>query len=173
MQSLWEVLHFVFPNLHLNLGQHAKQFKVNKYALYRTNKREKFQSQKNLLRIENFDKSGMKTHRTIFIKASSASFINLPFIELKIIFPKNTGNVPNEECLYIIDDMRMTEGDLLEALGLSSRNGQTNPTKLWTNGVIPITFDRSQIEAGSAEEDMLWAAASQFNKDMNGCLSMV
>ena len=69
--------------------------------------------------------------------------------------------------------MRMTEGDLLEALGLSSRNGQTNPTKLWTNGVIPITFDRSQIEAGSAEEDMLWAAASQFNKDMNGCLSMV
>ena len=88
-------------------------------------------------------------------------------------FPYHAGIVPNEQCQYIIDDMVMTEEDLLEALGLSSRNGQTNPSKLWTNGVIPITFDRSQIEAGSAEEDMLWAAASQFNKDMNGCLSMV
>ena len=69
--------------------------------------------------------------------------------------------------------MVMTEEDLLEAFGLSAGNGQTNPAKLWTNGIIPITLDRSQIAEGSAEEDMLWAAAAQFNEDMNGCLSMV
>ena len=88
-------------------------------------------------------------------------------------FPYHAGIVPNEQCQYIIDDMVMTEEDLLDALGLPSRNGQTNPYKFWTNGVIPITFDRSQFSAGSAEEDMVLAAAAQFNNDMNGCLSIV
>ena len=80
------------------------------------------------------------------------------------------GVVPNENCMYIIDDMVMTEEQLLEAYGLVAMNGQTNPARLWPNGEIPITFD-SYIS--SAEQTFLWEVAARFNTDMNGCLSMM
>ena len=80
----------------------------------------------------------------------------------------NEGN-----CMYRDDDMVMTEDQMLDAFGLSGRNAQTNPNKLWTNGVIPIKFDRSQIEENSADEQLVWSVAADFNQQMNGCLSMV
>ena len=80
------------------------------------------------------------------------------------------GVVPNENCMYIIDDMVMTEEQLLEAYGLVAMNGQTNPARLWPNGEIPITFDS---DISSAEQTFLWEVAARFNTDMNGCLSMM
>jgi hypothetical protein len=79
----------------------------------------------------------------------------------------NKGN-----CVYRDDDMIMTEDQMLEAFGLAyNRNAQTNPTKLWTDGVIPIRFDSSQIEP--FEEQQVMAVAEKFNAQMGGCLSMV
>ena len=75
--------------------------------------------------------------------------------------------------MYRDDDMVMTEDQMLDAFGLEGRNEQTNPNKLWTNGVIPIKFDRSQIKENSADEQLVWSVASDFNQQMNGCLSMV
>ena len=72
--------------------------------------------------------------------------------------------------MYVIDDMVMTEEQLLEAYGLVAMNGQTNPAKLWPNGEIPITFDS---DISSSEQTFLWDAADRFNSDMNGCLSMM
>ena len=80
------------------------------------------------------------------------------------------GVVPNEKCMYVIDDMVMTEEQLLEAYGLVAMNGQTNPARLWPNGEIPITFDS---DISSAEQTFLWDVATRFNSDMNGCLSMM
>ena len=80
----------------------------------------------------------------------------------------NKGN-----CVYRDDDMIMTEDQMLEAYGLAGRNGQSDPSKLWPNGVIPIKFDRSQIEENSADEQLVWSVAAKFNGQMNGCLSMV
>ena len=75
-------------------------------------------------------------------------------------------------CIYQDDDMMMTEDQMLEAFGLAyNRNAQTDPTRLWTNGVIPIKFNSSQINKN--EEKMVLAVADDFNKLMNGCLSMV
>ena len=76
-------------------------------------------------------------------------------------------------CMYRDDDMVMTKDQMLDAFGLAGRNAQTNPNKLWTNGVIPIKFDRSQIEENSADEQLIWSVAAKFNGQMNGCLSMV
>ena len=42
--------------------------------------------------------------------------------------------------------------------------------KLWPNGEIPITFD-SHIS--DAEQGVLWQVAARFNKDMNGCVSIM
>ena len=83
---------------------------------------------------------------------------------------KYLGVFPNENCMYVIDDMVMTEEQLLEAYGLVAMNGQTNPAKLWPNGEIPITFDS---DISSAEQTFLWEVATRFNSDMNGCLSMM
>ena len=84
------------------------------------------------------------------------------------------GTIDNKEnCVYRDDDMIMTEDQMLEAFGLAGRNGQSNPSKLWPNGVIPIKFDRSQIEENSADEQLVWSVAAKFNGQMNGCLSMV
>ena len=80
------------------------------------------------------------------------------------------GVVPNQNCMYIIDDMVMTEEQLLSAYGLVAMNGQTNPARLWPNGEIPITFDS---DISSAEQTFLWEVAARFNTDMNGCLSMM
>lgn len=44
--------------------------------------------------------------------------------------------VPDENCLYTIDDMVMTELDMLVAYGKVGANGQTNPAKLWPSGTI-------------------------------------
>ena len=76
-------------------------------------------------------------------------------------------------CIYRYDDMMMTEEQMLELFGPVGRNGQTNPHKLWTNGIIPIKFDRSLIEVNGIEEQLLWSVAADFNGQMNGCLSMV
>ena len=51
------------------------------------------------------------------------------------------------------------------------RNAQTDPTKLWTDGTIPIKFDDSQID--ESEKQQVLGVASEFNSQMNGCLSMV
>ena len=83
------------------------------------------------------------------------------------------GVVPNDNCEYLWDDMLMTESQLLVALGMIGMNGQTNPDKFWTNGIIPIKFNRSEIEENGADEQLLWSVAADFNAEMNGCLSMV
>ena len=80
------------------------------------------------------------------------------------------GVVPNENCMYIIDDMVMTEEQMLEAYGLVAMNGHPDPAKQWPNGEIPITFDS---DISSAEQTYLWQVAARFNSDMNGCLSMM
>ena len=84
------------------------------------------------------------------------------------------GTIDNKEnCVYRDDDMIMTEDHMFEAFRVAGRNGQSNPSKLWPNGVIPIKFDRSQIEENSADEQLVWSVAAKFNGQMNGCLSMV
>ena len=50
------------------------------------------------------------------------------------------GVVPNENCMYSIDDMVMTEEQLLKAYGLVAMNGQPDPAKLWPDGEIYDTF---------------------------------
>ena len=72
--------------------------------------------------------------------------------------------------MYIIDDMVMTEEQMLEAYGLVAMNGHPDPAKQWPNGEIPITFDS---DISSAEQTYLWQVAARFNSDMNGCLSMM
>ena len=69
--------------------------------------------------------------------------------------------------------MLMTESQLLVALGMIGMNGQTNPDKFWTNGIIPIKFNRSEIEENGSDAQLLWQVADDFNVEMNGCLSMV
>jgi len=76
-------------------------------------------------------------------------------------------------CIYLYDDMMTTEEQMLEAFGLVGMNGQTNPDRLWTNGIIPVKFDRTQIPENSPDEQLLWQVAQRFNDDMNGCLSIV
>ena len=51
------------------------------------------------------------------------------------------------------------------------RNGQTDPTKLWTDGTIPIAFDDNDID--DSEKQQVLGVASDFNSQMNGCLSVV
>ena len=80
------------------------------------------------------------------------------------------GVVPNENCMYIIGDMVMTEDQLLEAYGLVARNGHPDPAKLWPDGEIPITFDS---DISSDEQNYIWEVATRFNSDMNGCLSIM
>ena len=78
----------------------------------------------------------------------------------------NKGN-----CVYRDDDMMMTEDQILEAFGLAyNRNAQTDPTKLWTNGVIPIKFDSNLTES---EQQIVLGVAEEFNAELNGCLSMM
>ena len=72
--------------------------------------------------------------------------------------------------MYIIGDMVMTEEQLLEAYGLTERNGHPNQAKRWPNGEIPIAFDKV---ISSAEQTFLWQVVARFNSDMNGCLSMM
>ena len=72
--------------------------------------------------------------------------------------------------MYIIDDMVMTEEQLLEAYGLIERNGHQNPARRWPNGEIPVAF---ASDISSAEQTFLWQVAARFNSDMNGCLSMM
>ena len=81
--------------------------------------------------------------------------------------------VPNDSCEYLWDDMLMTESQLLVALGMIGKNGQTNPNNFWTNGIIPIKFNRNQIEENGVEEQLLWEVAAQFNVNMHGCLRIV
>jgi hypothetical protein len=80
------------------------------------------------------------------------------------------GIVPGENCTYVVDDMVMTEEKLLEAYGLSGRNGQTNPARLWPNGTIPINFESSIT---SDEQIFLWEVVARFNLEMNGCLRIM
>ena len=75
--------------------------------------------------------------------------------------------------MYKWDDMLMTHAELLENLGCVDMNGQTNPDKLWTDGVIPIKLNRTGIEEDGADEQLLWSVAADFNGEMDGCLSMV
>ena len=72
--------------------------------------------------------------------------------------------------MYVIDDMVMTEEQLLEAYGLVARNGHPDTSKRWPNGEIPITFGS---DISSAHQTYLWQVAARFNSDMNGCLSMM
>ena len=82
--------------------------------------------------------------------------------------------VPNDSCEYLWDDMLMTESQLLVALGMIGKNGQTNPNRFWTNGIIPIKFNWNQNEESEAvNAQLLWEVADDFNGDMNGCLRMV
>ena len=67
----------------------------------------------------------------------------------------------------------MTHAELLENLGCVDMNGQTNPDKLWPNGVIPIKLNRTDIEVNGTDEKLLWSVAADFNEEMDGCLSMV
>ena len=69
--------------------------------------------------------------------------------------------------------MMMTEDQMLAAFGIVGMNGQTNPDRLWTNGVIPVKFDRTQIPENGWEEQMIWSVAADFNGDLDGCLSIV
>ena len=39
--------------------------------------------------------------------------------------------------------------NLLEVFGLVGANGQTDPARLWPNGIIPYTFDREIFEEGA------------------------
>ena len=74
-------------------------------------------------------------------------------------------------CLYRNDDMLLTEEQMLQIFGLSStRNAQTDPTKKWTNGVIPVKFDTT---ISAEEEAFALAVADKFNQQMGGCLSIV
>ena len=74
-------------------------------------------------------------------------------------------------CLYRDDDMILTEEQMLQIFGLSStRNAQTDPTKKWTNGVIPVKFD---TVISAAEKEIAMAVANRFNQQMDGCLSIV
>ena len=79
----------------------------------------------------------------------------------------------NGICIYLDDDMMMTEGQMLAAFGLVGMSGQTNPDRLWTNGVIPVKFDRTQIAENGDEEQLVWSVAADFNGDLDGCLSIV
>ena len=79
------------------------------------------------------------------------------------------GVVPDENCNYVMDDMVMTEEQLLHAFGLVAMNGQTDLSRMWPNGEIPILFDTS---VGIDEQNHLWEVAAQFNSEMNGCLRM-
>ena len=81
--------------------------------------------------------------------------------------------VPNDKCEYLWDDMLMTESQLIVAFGMIGKNGQTNPNNFWTNGIIPIKFNRPQIEENREDEQLLWKVAADFNGNMNGCLRMV
>ena len=75
--------------------------------------------------------------------------------------------------MYKIDDMVMTEVQLLEIFGLVAKNGQTNPKRMWTNRIIPYTFDRKVFKNGASEESIMAQVAARFNADMQGCLTMV
>ena len=77
--------------------------------------------------------------------------------------------VPDENCNYVINDMVMTEEQLLQAFGIVAMNGQTDLSRMWPNGKIPILFDAS---VNIDEQNHLWEVATQFNSEMNGCLRM-
>merc|ERR1719447_855026 len=62
---------------------------------------------------------------------------------------------------------------MLAAFGPGGKNGQTDPTKKWTNGVIPFRYNSTEIEENSFEEQLLLSVVADFNANMSGCLSMV
>ena len=85
------------------------------------------------------------------------------------------GNVPDENCIYHIDDETFTKEEIIAAYQ-SNRNGIKDKKYRWpaswgVKGQMAYTIDRSQI--GSNEEKFIKRVIDRFNIDLKGCLRIV
>ena len=80
----------------------------------------------------------------------------------------DTGFVPNDECMYEVEDMILNNQQMVEFFGgHSNTHGQT---RRWPNGKLPYIIDGS-IEG--VERGEILKAIYRFNEALNGCLEIV
>merc|ERR1712110_261363 len=83
------------------------------------------------------------------------------------------GAEPDENCMYHVGDMILTQEELLEAYGDTTRNGINDARYRWPGNSLPYEFDRNDIGYGSNEEKFIKRVIKRFNIDLEGCLKIV
>ena len=89
--------------------------------------------------------------------------------------------MPNENGDYIIDDMVLTESQVISYFGLarkrsgiicSFRSGIPYESRRWPNRTLPYHFD-DKYPFSCEEKKAIWHMIDEFNLDMDGCLKIV
>ena len=88
--------------------------------------------------------------------------------------------MPNENGNYIIDDMVLTESQVITYFGLTSkksgiiggRSGIPHKGARWPDKTLPYQFD-DKYAFSYKEKKAIWHMIDEFNLDMDGCLKIV
>ena len=89
--------------------------------------------------------------------------------------------MPNENGDYIIDDMVLTESQIISYFGLASkrtgiirgfRSGIPKESARWPNRTLPYQFD-DKYAFSNKEKKAILHMIDEFNLDMDGCLKIV
>ena len=89
--------------------------------------------------------------------------------------------MPNENGDYILDDMVLSESQVISYFGLASkrsgiirgsRSGIPYESARWPDRTLPYQFD-DKYAFSCKEKKAIWHMIDKFNLDMDGCLKIV
>ena len=85
--------------------------------------------------------------------------------------------MPNENGEYILDDMVLTESQIISYFGLArksigGRSGIPYKSARWPERTLPYQFD-NKYAFSYKEKKAIWHMIDKFNLDMDGCLKIV